>query len=166
MELLYLNPFWRRERVMISDLAPDECQQRLKTAKTSIWTIDRPWFSGRYTFYNPGIGVVQGYRSMLELRVHVKVKPNGDHGSRLTLRYSSGVGSAFIQTVLTLVSVGAFIAALTSLLVTRAWHSIDAAGLLIIGFPVLLVFALSSDEPHDEDVLWRFVADQVGGRTG
>lgn len=163
---MYLNPFWRRKRVMISDLAPEECQQKLKTAPTSLDTIDRPWLSGRYTFYNPGMGAVQGYRSMLELRVHVKVKPSAEHGSRLTIRYSSGIGSAFIQTVVSLGCLGWFAWTVFSLATTRVWHSIDAAGLLIVGFPVFLVFALSSDEPHDEDVLWRFVADQVGGRGG
>ncbi|TMC52557.1 MAG: hypothetical protein E6J20_11540 [Chloroflexi bacterium] len=164
MNWAYLNPFWREDRVMVSDLDPEQCRRRLKEADTSIFTVARLWVGrGDANFYEGGVGAGRA-GSLFEMHVRVKVSPAAGNSSRLDLRFSGGLGSAVLMSVATLFCVWAFGWALLKLAGGSGWMPIYGAGLLSLLVPALLVLALRSEAPHDREELWKFVADQVEGR--
>jgi hypothetical protein len=147
------------DRLMFSALGHDECRNRLRSARASdfprIWLV-----RGDATFYKAGL---PRYGSMLEMHARVTVSPGETGPTRLKLRFSGGAGSAMLLALVDLVCLGAFVLAVTSLL-TAGWSPGVGAGLFAVLIPVLLVFALRSDAPDDQDELWQFVASQVEGR--
>lgn len=161
MNWTYINPFWQRDDLMHSKLSPDECRQRLKDAGRDVGSVvQREWLArGDATFHKPG------YRlgPLFEVHVRVSVLPAEGGSSRLHLRFSGGIGTAIAQILIAVVCLAAFLWAVTQLVGGGAWNPGYGAGLLAIVIPVLLVLALRSSAPGDEDDLWQFVADQVEG---
>jgi hypothetical protein len=155
---LYWNPFWHVDRVMTSSLGHDECRNRLRGAKAD--DFPRIWLArGDATFYKAGL---PRYGSMLEMHARVTVLSSESGPATLRLRFSGGSGSALLLALVDVACVGAFIGAVTSF-VTAGWSPKVGAGLFAILIPVLLVLALRSEAPDDQDELWQFVASQVEG---
>jgi hypothetical protein len=146
---------------MTSSLGHDECRNRLRGARAD--DFPRIWLArGDATFYKSGL---PRYGSMLEMHARVTVSPGESGPTTLRVRFSGGIGSALLLAMVDAACVGAFVLALASF-VTAGWSLGVGAGLFAILIPVLLVLALRSDAPDDQDQLWQFVASLVGGREG
>jgi len=102
---------------------------------------------------------------MLEMHARVNVSPGESGPTTLRVRFSGGTGSAWLLALVDVACLGAFVWALTSF-VTAGWSPGVGAGLFAILIPVLLVLALRSEAPGDQDELWKFVASQVEGNEG
>ncbi len=146
---------------MVSELNPDECRRRLKEAPTSQSNMARLWV-GRGDANFAKVGVRTG--SLLEMHVRVSVKPSVGGESQLLLRFSGGMGTAIVLSMLIVGCIGAFSWALLGLARGGGWVPIYGAALLSILVPILWVLALRAAASDDEHELWTFVADQVGGR--
>lgn len=159
---MYVNPFWHRDALMLSDLTPDECRRRLRIAPTDANDVGRLWIGrGDVNFYDhpsPRGG------SLFEMHVRVKVSAGQSAGSQLRLRFSGGVGSAIVLSVVAVGCAAAFLLVLANLLSGAAWVPFDGAGLLAILVPILLVLALRAEAPDDQRDLWNFVAAAADGR--
>jgi hypothetical protein len=144
---------------MTSPLGHDECRNRLRGAKSD--DFPRIWLGrGDATFYKAGL---PRYGSMLEMHARVTVSPTESGPSTLRLRFSGGSGSALLLAMVDVGCLGAFVWALTSI-VTSGWSPGVGAGLVAILIPLLLVLAMRSDAPNDQDELRQFVAGEVEGR--
>jgi len=162
-QMRYVNPFWHRDRVMVSDTDPGECRRRLRAAPTSLDTVGRLWIGrGDVNFCaNPNSRM----GSLFEMHVRVTVAPKEDSGSLLHLRFSGGVGSAIALSVAAAGCALAFVWALHSVVSGAPWRPIYGGALLAILLPILLVFAFRSEAADDEQDLCNFIAGQVGGHT-
>lgn len=157
----YLNPFWREDQLMHSELPPDVCRARLKEAPAGRANFARPWFAGGDAAFSR-----QGYRlgSLLEVHVRVDVSSAPGNTSSLRLRFSAGTGSALLLLLAMVACLAVFFWTVATIVTTRAWDPIEGAGLLALLVPVFLVAALRAQTPDDMRALWTFVAEQVGGR--
>jgi hypothetical protein len=144
---------------MASSLGHDKCRNRLRGANSD--DFPRMWLArGDAIFYKAGL---PRYGSMLEMHARVTISPSESGPSTLRLRFSGGSGSALLLALVDAACLGAFVWALTSF-VAAGWNPGVGAGMFAILIPVLLVLAMRSDAPNDQDELWRFVASQVDGR--
>jgi hypothetical protein len=160
MNWMYVNPFWHEDRLMSSQLDPDECRRRLKASPTSRIGIMRIWLTrGDFNFAETGAR----FGTLFEMHVRVDVTQPSDSGSVLRLRFSGGLVSALLLCAVSAACVGAFLWAATTLLSGSAWNPIYGAGLLAILVPALLVLALRAEAPDAKGDLWDFVAEQVDG---
>ena len=162
MYWMYVNPFWHEDRLMSSALGPDECRRRLKVAANGEASISRLWIrrgDANFAETGPRVG------SLFEMHVGVKVTAAPASGSLLRLRFSAGIVSPIIFSLISAGCLLAFVWAAMSLISSRAWIPGYGAGLLAVLVPVLWILAFRSSAPRDEDDIWNFVAGAVDGKS-
>jgi hypothetical protein len=160
MSWMYVNPFWHEDRLMSSQLDPDECRRRLKAAPTSRIGIMRIRIArGDFNFAESGAR----FGSLFEMHVRVVVTQPSASGSVLRLQFSGGLVSGLVFSAVSVGCVGAFLWAATNLLSGSAWSPIYGAALLAILVPPLMVLALRAEAPGARGDLWDFIAEQVDG---